>query len=271
MTLCFFIEWWSLESSVWLLLWALWRKMREMCCCGAKGAAGGRGGASEGWWVRSSALLTPLFCLSWQRLELFPKEEDNKHSWKINILSDYFSSFLSPSHSRIHTHTRGSRIPNISFWSFYWLKKTDILWKPIALFSPITGFSLQNFFCIHLLFCHFSLSIAIIRMRKSVFPEVKIPQLWQAADSGERSKDNTEASSLWWLPVPFPNRSCKLYIFLCFCTATKLGRSLQLLPIHSFNSWLNRVRYPSLVLSYLLCLNLLFDGAPSYQRLLTNS
>lgn len=64
---------------------------------------------------------------------------------------------------------------------------------------------------------------------------------------------------------------CRLYFFLYFCTATKLGRSPQLLPAHSFSSQLSLIRYLSLVPSYLFCLNLLFDGGPTYQRLLTRS
>lgn len=64
---------------------------------------------------------------------------------------------------------------------------------------------------------------------------------------------------------------CRLYFFLYFCTATNLGRSPQLLLVHSFSSWLSLIRYLSLVPSYLFCLNLLFDGGPTYQRLLTRS
>lgn len=92
-------------------------------------------------------------------------------------------------------------------------------------------------------------------MRKSVFPEVKKPNFGRGDDGGKRFKGSIETSPLWWLYVLFHNMGCRLYFFLYFCTATKLGRSPQLLPIHSFSSWLN----------------LLFDGAPDYQRLLTRS
>lgn len=107
MTLCFFIAWWSLESSVCLPPWAIWRKMRKRYWYEVKGAAGGCGGASDGCWMRNliPALLTLVFYQTSQRLELFFKEEENTHSWKINVLLDYFSSFLSPSHTHTCTHT----------------------------------------------------------------------------------------------------------------------------------------------------------------------
>lgn len=148
MTLCFFIAWWSLESSVCLPPWAIWRKMRKRYLYEVKGAAGGCGGASDGCWMRNliPALLTLVFYQTSQRLELFFKEEENMHSWKINVLLDYFSSFLSPSHTHMHTHTSGSQMPNISFWSFYWWKKADISWKPIKLCdSNSTAFSITVF------------------------------------------------------------------------------------------------------------------------------
>lgn len=134
----------------------------------------------------------------------------------------------------------------------------------------ITGFGLQLFFAFIFYSCNFSLSIAIIRVRKKVFPEVKKPTLAEMVIVGKGLRAVLKPA-LWWLRVLFHNMGCRLYFFLYFCTATKLGRSSQLLPVHSFSSWLSLVRYPSLEPSYLFHLNLLFDGAPAYQRLLTRS
>lgn len=149
-------------------------RWERWCCWGVKGAAGGCGGASDGCWMRNSALLTPVFYQSWQRLELYFKEEENKCSWKKKCFIGLFfllSFSITPTHT--HIHTWGSQILNRSFWSFYRLKKSDILkaytvmwFKQHCFFHNWVWPS--NIFTFTCYSCHFSLSIAIIGIRKTM-------------------------------------------------------------------------------------------------------
>lgn len=185
MTLCCFMSWWSLESGVCLPQSPLKEDERD--------------GATVGWRVLQVAVGVPVMAagwgtrLCWHLLSIradgdwnsFPKKRKTSIPKNKCFIGLFFllSSSITPTHT--HIHTWGSQSPNISFWSFYSLKKADILWKFIQLCDSnntafsISGFGLQIFLHSLVILVIFSLSIAIIRMRKNVFPEVEKPQLWQ--------------------------------------------------------------------------------------------